>query len=71
MIIANVSHKLANANHEKIKEKILYWANRLSVTLAQRAQVHLTYEGLDVEEEHPNRVVFGLVQLKEVHSGVL
>lgn len=71
MIIANVSHKLANANHEKTKEKILYWANRLSVTLARRAQVHLTYEGLHVEEEHPNRVVLGLVQLEEVHSGVL
>ena len=29
MIIANVSHKLASANHEKTKEKTLYWANRL------------------------------------------
>jgi len=30
-----------------------------------------TYKGLDVEEEHPNGVVPGLVQLEEVHSGVL
>ena len=31
MIIAKVSHRLASANHEKIKEKILYWTNRLLV----------------------------------------
>lgn len=31
----------------------------------------LTYKGLDMEEEHPDRVVPGLVQLEEVHSGVL
>ena len=35
------------------------------------SHVDLTYKGLDVEEEHPNRVVPGLVQFEEMHSGVL
>jgi len=32
MIIAKVSHKLASANHEKTKEKTLYWVNQILVT---------------------------------------
>lgn len=70
-MIAKVSHKFASANHEKIKEKILYWANKGSVTTVQPNPVHPAYKGLDVEEEHTDRVVLGLVQLEEVHSGVL
>ena len=73
MIIANVSHKLARANHEKIKEKTLYWVNQPSVTSPPCTAFHanLTYKGLDVEKEHSNRVVPRLVQLEEVHSGIL
>jgi hypothetical protein len=71
MIIANVSHKFASANHEKIKEKILYCTDESLVTLSRHSHAHPTYKGLDVEEEHPNGVVVGLVQLEEVYSSVL
>ena len=70
-MIANVSHKFASANHEKIKEKILYCANQTLVTLSRHTHTHPTHKGLDMEEEHPDGVVMGLVQLEEVHSSVL
>ena len=40
MIIAKVSHKLASANHEKIKEKTLYCVNRILVTSPWHADSH-------------------------------
>jgi hypothetical protein len=70
MIIANVSHKFANANHEKIRVKILYCIHPSSVAHL-RAQMHPTYEGLDMKEEHTNGIVPGLIQFEEVHSSVL
>lgn len=35
------------------------------------AETPETYQGLDMEEEHPNRVVSGFVQLEKVHGGIL
>ena len=36
-----------------------------------KSHVDPTYKGLDMEEEHPNGVVPGFVQLEEVYGGVL
>ncbi len=52
MMVLNVSHRLANANHEKISEKKAF-------ILAKFHQSHhnnteeITHNALYVEEEHP------------------
>lgn len=35
------------------------------------AETSATYQGLDMEEEHPDRIVPGFVQLEKMHGGIL
>lgn len=69
MMIENVNHRLANANHENTKEKTLYCGAILSKRDTS-SKWNITHNCLDVEEEHTNDAVTGFVQTEEVHKSI-
>ena len=64
MMILNVSQRLANANHEKMSEKTLYY-QKINIELIHIYHIG-THQGLYMEEEHANNAMTGLVQSEEV-----
>jgi hypothetical protein len=68
MMMLNVNHRLARANQEKTRVKRLY-CETFSTEAPKLCEV--TYNGLDMEEEHSDRVVTRFVQLEEVYKRVL
>lgn len=69
-MMLNVNHRLANANHEKTSEKTLYWPKSQDEPIPHNGNM-ITYNSLDVQEEHTDNTVSRLVQLEEVDEGVL
>ena len=70
-MILNVNQIFANANQEKIREKMLYWIDVFALVLAPTLTVARAYHCLNVEEEHPNDAVTRFVQLEEVGKRIL
>ena len=67
MMMLNVSHKLASANHEKTRENVLYCSGvSYGNTIARDA----TRQCLNVEEEHADDAVRGAVDSRKVGERV-
>ena len=59
IIILNVNQRFARANQEKVSENILYCTTNINE--GTRDQQSMTHKGLNVEEEHADKVVTTLV----------
>ena len=69
-MMLNVSQRLAKANQEKIREKILYYKYHQVLTEIPRTKI-ITYQGLHMQEEHADNSMTGFIKHKEVHKSVL
>lgn len=69
-MMLNVSQRLAKANQEKTREKILYCKCHQVLTEITKVK-WTTYQGLQMQEEHADNAVTGFIKHKEVHKSVL
>lgn len=63
---------LARANNETNNEKMLYCEKRVNETKRKETCCEeITYQCLDVEEEHSDDPMTRTIKLEEVHQGIL
>ena len=68
-MILNVNQRFARANQEKVSENMLYCTRDFNEGTRDRQS--MTHKGLDMEEEHAEDAMAGLVQSEEVHDSIL
>jgi hypothetical protein len=68
-MMLNVNQRFAGANQEKISVNTLYCTKEFNE--GTRNQQSMTHKGLDVEKEHANEAMLGLVQSREVDESIL
>jgi hypothetical protein len=69
IIILNVNQRFARANQEKRSENTLYCTTNINE--GTRDQQSMTHKGLNVEKEHAEDTMAGLVKSEEVYDSIL